>query len=188
MFLTGPSAEIASSMTKAIIWLLRRCFSRRTSAAVCRYVERNLSAGRIISQGRGLALVKRCGWGIAECKALADAAGSMAGPRSVGLDAVGGPAGESEGVGGITPIGNAWMAIRRRRLGAADGRPAAPGIEPARPAPASLRKTRGSGLSRQRDHVAFIGRSPHWGQIASGSVLRSYPQSAQNRFCRNAAR
>ena len=31
MFLTGPSAEIASSMTKAIIWLLRRCFSRRTA-------------------------------------------------------------------------------------------------------------------------------------------------------------
>ena len=33
MFLTGPSAEIALSLiTKAIIWLLRRCFSRRTSA------------------------------------------------------------------------------------------------------------------------------------------------------------
>ena len=46
------------------------------------------SAGRIINQGHGLALVKRCGWGIAERKALADAAGSMAGPRSVGLDAV----------------------------------------------------------------------------------------------------
>ena len=46
----------------------------------------------------------------------------MAGPRSVGLDAVGGPAGESEGVGGITPIGNAWIAIGedgwvRRRAG-----------------------------------------------------------------------
>ena len=31
-------------------------------------------AGRIINQGGGLALVKRCGWGIAERKALADAA------------------------------------------------------------------------------------------------------------------
>ena len=153
MFLTGPSAEIASSMTKAIIWLLRRCFSRRTAQSpphinpwspsasglptaglpVCREEP---SAGRIINQGRGLALVKRCGWGIAERKALADAAGSMAGLLSVGLDAVGGPAGESEGVGGITSVGNARSAIRRRRLGAADGRPAAPGIEPARSAPA----------------------------------------------------
>ena len=206
MCLTGPSAQIASSMTKAIIWLLRRCFSRGTRSSatpllaycmmpdhwhlvvsprkdgelshylrwlsvthtqrwharrgsagtgplyqgrfksfpvqkdkhfllVCRYVERNPVRAGLST--------KAAGWrwsalrvGDRRRKALADAAGSMAGPRSVGLEAVGGPAGESEGVGGITPIGNAWIAIRRRRLGAADGTPAAPGIELARPAPA----------------------------------------------------
>ena len=35
-----------------------------------------------------MALVKCSGWGIAERKALADAAGSMARPRSVGLDSL----------------------------------------------------------------------------------------------------
>ena len=57
MFLTGPSVVIASSMTKAIIWLLGKCFSRgheRSGLPVCREEP---GAGRIINQGRGLALV-----------------------------------------------------------------------------------------------------------------------------------
>ena len=74
MFLTGPSAEIASSMTKAIIWLLRRCFSRG-QAQRSAGMSRGIQCGQDYQPRPRVGVVKRCGWGIAGRKALADAAG-----------------------------------------------------------------------------------------------------------------